>query len=567
MKFKSLRKRKKKPVKIKFATFDIEAEDWINFKILGFYDGEEYKEFYNLKSFLNYVLRSKYQGYNIYAHFGGRYDFLFLLEELYNKAQIIEVNGRIIELKIYLDDKHKKVIKFRDSFSLLPVSLERLTKTFNVEHKKLDNENFDFSNLKIDKNLREYLKNDVIGLYEVLEKFQDQINELGGEIKLTLAATSLDLFQRKYMKKDWMFPTYFEFEDEIRASYFGGRCEVFKKYGKNLNYYDFNSLYPSVMKDNKFPVGRPIRLKKYKFNPNDTGFCYIETYIPKSMDIPLLPVHEDGMMIFRTGKIKGWYSIPLLKRLNDIGIKFKVKEAILFQGKKIFNDFVDDLYRLRKENKNNSLNLIAKLLMNSLYGKFAQKVKRKNYIINPKKEDFEKYKLINYNEKLDIWYYETKNESNYILPAISSYVTSYAMLKLYDILISCDPYYCDTDSIITEMKIENSDELGKLKLEDEIDEGIFLSQKLYAYKNKNGKEKIVAKGFPIEELKFSDYEKALFYKDYSGFIKKRYCMFGFREALKRFDKFLHYGEKKKSLKTIDTKRKFSKFKSSPLHFE
>lgn len=54
------------------------------------------------------------------------------------------------------------------------------------------------------------------------------------------------------------------------------------------------------------------------------------------------------------------------------GYKFEILWGYKFQRKNIFKDYVTNLYRLRSQYlKSNPLNLIAKLLLNSLYGKFG----------------------------------------------------------------------------------------------------------------------------------------------------------------------------------------------------
>lgn len=45
--------------------------------------------------------------------------------------------------------------------------------------------------------------------------------------------------------------------DFIRKSFTGGKVDVFKTNGVNVYHYDVNSLYPSVMKSYKMPVGNP----------------------------------------------------------------------------------------------------------------------------------------------------------------------------------------------------------------------------------------------------------------------------------------------------------------------
>ena len=59
---------------------------------------------------------------------------------------------------------------------------------------------------------------------------------------------------------------------------------------------------------------------------------------------------------------------PQQKKDYDI----KINNGYLFNSSNIFKEFVEDMYSLRlKHNKSDPMNFIAKLMMNSLYGRFA----------------------------------------------------------------------------------------------------------------------------------------------------------------------------------------------------
>ena len=261
---------------IKTAIFDIETKDWIYPYALGFYDGEIYKVFKGNKcvvDFIKFIMRHRYRGYSIYAHNGGRFDFNFLLNELrgFNYPfKIITQGGRIVELKVYQNNDELKNlkswnnIKFVDSFMLLPYSLDKLTKDFKVEHKKLNfmdkpTDKKDYEYLyelykKNDKRFDDYLMNDCYGLYEVLGKFYQIIYNRGGNVGLTLASTSLKTFKKSYLNKSLKMACR-STNDEMRLAYYGGRTEIFKQFvdGKKYFWYDINSLYPFIMFNNRNP--------------------------------------------------------------------------------------------------------------------------------------------------------------------------------------------------------------------------------------------------------------------------------------------------------------------------
>lgn len=74
-------------------------------------------------------------------------------------------------------------------------------------------------------------------------------------------------------------------------------------------------------------------------------------------------------------------------------------------------------------------------------------------------------------------------------------------------------FYSDTDSIITNIELDNSmispNELGKLKLEHKIDKGIFISGKTYWLSNDNGEVINRAKGIKSSSISYFDYVNLL----------------------------------------------------------
>jgi hypothetical protein len=78
--------------------------------------------------------------------------------------------------------------------------------------------------------------------------------------------------------------------NNIVKSYTGGSVDVFKPLGNNVNRYDVNSLYPSVMAKLPSPVGN---IKLFKGNPFDFiekpfGFFKVRVEAPLAMNVPIL---------------------------------------------------------------------------------------------------------------------------------------------------------------------------------------------------------------------------------------------------------------------------------------
>jgi len=169
-----------------------------------------------------------------------------------------------------------------------------------------------------------------------------------------------------------------------------------------------------------------------------------------------------------------------------------------------FDKHINTFYKLKKENKQNA---VYKLLLNSLYGKFGQKIEEQEI----------SYELIAKNEKID-------NEDVYILddmpykkvvsnegrgapkfhrmayPLIASYITAQARLYLFETIERLgfeNIIYCDTDSLTVSLDIKDIKE--KINISDELGDwshewtGEFQARglKYYKYrpfKNKNKKD-------------------------------------------------------------------------------
>lgn len=95
--------------------------------------------------------------------------------------------------------------------------------------------------------------------------------------------------------------------------------------------------------------------------------------------------------------------------------------------------------------------------------------------------------------------------------AIAAAITAYARMGLTDNMMDeTNPvYYHDTDSIVVQNPRPESSvgkELGQMKREYKIEEGIFAGPKRYSLKVEGGKEVIKAKGYGSKNLTFADYK-------------------------------------------------------------
>lgn len=542
---KPLKKIKRKSLKI--AVFDIETHKWTQLKAIGFYDGKNDPVYFtNFSDFLNHIFSKKYRNYAFYAHNGGRFDFLPLIDNLKDmelKYTMARISSRIAQITVR---KGHDTFKFKDSICLLPGRLKDLAESFEVLNLKLD---FDFDKNVFDLNNpehRKYLEHDLKSLYQILVKYFNTEKIRDVQVKLTVASTALSI-HRTTLKRQ-VLTTSDKIQRYVGQSYYGGRTEIFKVEGNNLNVYDFNSVYPYCMLSKPIPVeyiGASHSLE-------DFGFHYVELFIPETY-IPVLPVRYDGKLVFPTGYIKGIYFSEEIKCALMNGAKI-----IKYHGGKkftaetdFFSEYVNFFYKMRKEYSGTALDYIAKLYMNGLYGKFGESDEKtiitnspqcNDYSIFGSRENFEKYGL--YLEKIH-------KRSAHMLKHIASAVCSYGRIHLFENILKTDETisYIDTDSGFTNKNYNVGKELGQLKLERKVDYAYFRLPKTYLY-SINGEQKIKAKGFPSEYLKgvtLDDFKNGTLSSSTERVMT-------FTSAVKRRNESFTLAELKKSLKSKYDKR-------------
>lgn len=588
-------KQYKPKIKRRVITLDIEGyRDYSRNKIvpylLGLYDGNDVIILDSencIKEFIKYFLNKKYRGVIFASHFGSIFDFSLLLEEIdkIQKFRIYPINQGSKIIKITIVDSGDRRFFLHDTSALLNFSLDSLSKAFNVAHKKLKiiekNDDYDILLYKKYKEnpglVKKYLAYDCISLYEILEKFKENILNMNGVMGLTTASTSLKTFKKSFQKRDIPLNSK-NMNNEMRNAYFGGRTEIFRMYAPEIQgqyyfYYDVNSLYPFVMRNNEYPVSKPNIIKYPSINDicESVGITKAKVKVPNKEYIPLLPskikMDYSNKLLFTTGKISGYWDNSLLKEAKDLGYKIEGFKSFTFESENIFKDYVDQFYKIKQNSeKDTPMYLLSKLFMNSLYGKFGQR-QESELIIKDNDPDILLYKIKDHIDFEKGWVkVSQQGKGKFYLPQISIHVIALAQLYLFrTIQLILDKgynvYYCDTDSITTDYpNLPVSNNIGKWKLEKKILEGSFLLPKTYKIVNDDRTVNFRVKGFNRSlqnKIQDNAFEKALKDNDYSGFkvISEKKELIRIRSCHHRFKEFNKLDYIKKSIKTRYNKRK------------
>lgn len=621
--------RKAKPIKI--ITLDTETYNGLigDLKRIAIYDGENVKYGYSFSDIEPFLLAYKKQGFNVHVYIHNLEFDARKIPEVFDKSRIIWNKCFIINNK--LATIACKNYTIHDSFKLLPMSLSKLSHDFGVEHGKLDlweevqktypdqyEDIVDFlDRCPIDDELfLRYLGYDVMSLYEILQILKDVSGIEWSDFVKRISTASLSRFifkngfKGKEFKGDFSNKTDYEIlcsyqwyydqetEEFLRASYCGGRTEVFKPRLEVKGYhYDVNSLYPFVMLG-EFPIGQPefysdpnvskMYFENWLDNHDGLGFISCTVNIPPQ-NIPPLPV-KMGKLTFPCGVVYGTWSYEELEyAIKNCGVTIlEYREVCHFSRTfPVFKRFIETMYSIKEQGtieKNEALRTFGKLLMNVGYGYTGMNRDKTQLRSIDELYKYDAVKFIND----DLGYIEVPAEikSEYIQVQVASTVTSRARLVLLDSLRHADEkgnvYYCDTDSIVTDKPFDDSlvdsKALGKWDLEGQPVAGIFLRPKVYAEVFETGKTNLKFKGVSKDTMKdktFDDYE--FLYKeleemknDFEIVEKNKLQMRSIMYMVNNDIDFHHYEyrNKKMNLKTVEKRdMDYANNDTKPHYFE
>ena len=551
--------RKYEELNTKIATWDIETfcydDRSIKCYAVGFAmykeNGEEYYvDFWGLDAqfqFFEFLYnnRETLNEYTLYAHNGGKFDIMNALREYLlqsDKWKIdnnIELNGSFIKLNIKSPDGY--VINFLDSSKMLVGTLEKLTKDFKVEHQKLietvNHNDINEHNFNDIPELKPYLKNDCLGLLEVMTSFNQTVYDMTyvnetyfsknkndwvhneGGLNMTNFLTGATLAKQYYWNRHYnayKYPIYTntdEIDSFIRKSYYGGRVEM-SQLGlveKKLYYLDYTSLYPACGTYD-LPYGEPeyINFNNSSILP-DSFFGFIKCLV-KTKCNKRRPIHGDkslNKLCFR--EHHKWEEMTLFSEEVRYGIEKDMYDYQFIEGYKylrapIMKEVFEECFEKKATSKAEGKPAMAqawKIILNSLYGFWGLRTKDRDSVkIYPKGDSpvfnyLQSGKLLNESDVGNYTILRVLNdlEIKDFNVGIASAISSYGRIRLTNLIHDIEDmnykvYMNDTDSIVSDCNISKypdlmqnymwdgvGDELGALK--NEADELIEKSPIIY----------------------------------------------------------------------------------------
>lgn len=295
-------------------------------------------------------------------------------------TSVIDRAGKFYTISYVSQDGYQ--IEFRDSLKKLPMSVSSIARAFNLVDQKLDIDYEAYRPVGYVPTAaeRRYQRNDVAIVAQALEiQFNENMRRLtaGSDSLATYKRMAGPLYKRR-------FPTLaLEVDAEIRKAYRGGFTYADPRFSKRLNgagsVYDVNSLYPSVMRYDLLPYGEPKYsvdfLEKYplfvcsitvtaKLKANHIPCIQLKKNLSFNPTEYLTEITEPTTVTITSVDLDLW------REQYDMNI-IEWNSFLFFKAScGFFDEYVDHFMEI-KSNSTGGLRQIAKLHLNSLYGKFA----------------------------------------------------------------------------------------------------------------------------------------------------------------------------------------------------
>lgn len=502
--------------------------------------------FHNAKFDLEFVL--PYLFHNQYKHSTTAREKHF--------TTLITDDGVVYSLTVYFKKENKKwrKVTFYDSLKKLPFKAAKIAEDFKLPDKKLT---IDYDaprprGHELTEEEKAYIINDCRIIAQALK-----IQFAEGLKKMTNASDAMHGY--KTIISPGQFDRWFPelpiaIDDEIRRAYKGGYVYLNPKYKNKRGLQgftvDINSLYPWTMYECLLPYSYPVYFEGEP-EPDDTYPLYIVhfkcCFELKPGHLPTLQLKKNYRFIeteyLTTSEIKikpGVYeNEPVEMVLTSVDYElfkdhYNISDETYINGYKfkgahnMFTEYIDYWMHI-KETTTGARRSLSKLMLNSLYGRYALTTRPLEKWPRMDADGVVRYDIIN--EK---YCEEHKLPPPEIRPpvytALAAFVTSYARnktirsaQKVYDRFI-----YADTDSLsiigydVPEELDIHPTRLGAWKHEGEFTDSIFLRAKTYM-KTVDGEIKVTCAGMPDNVKEDVTYDNFHYGSTFEGKLEpKRY---------------------------------------------
>ena len=488
-----------------------------------------YIYFHNLKFDGEFIL------YYLMTH---GYEYVEQQEKRTNTfSTLISDMGLFYQIEVYFEvGKKVKKVTFIDSLKIINQTVESMPKTFKIPENKLEIDYNKPREIGHELTIEEiaYIKNDVVIVAKALEYLFNM-----GLTRMTAGSNALGEYKKIITMSNFKGlyrHLNYEVDRDIRRAYRGGFTYLNPIYkgittgeGEVL---DVNSLYPSVMYKEILPFGDPFfyvgEYKEDKVYP-----LYIQrltcSFKIKKGKIPTIQIKHSRFVDNEYLTDSG--NEPVALTLTSIDLKLFLEQYDVwdlryesgwkFKGMRgLFTDYIDKWIKVKNDSTisgNKGMRQVAKIMLNSLYGKFATSLDVQGKIPYLE-DDIVKYKLG-----------EKEKKDGVYLP-MGAFITAYARDKTIRTSQAIKDYstkkygkdmycYSDTDSVHTLLPIDELKQfcdiddvkLGAWKHESHFTRAKFIRQKTYL-EEIDGEIKITCAGLPqkcYDQVSWDNFKEGL----------------------------------------------------------
>lgn len=427
-------------------------------------------------------------------------DLPFRFNELGYPSEPPIINDRVFIWSVLINNCK---FEFLDTANFGVSSVAELGKTLGYDKGNVDFQTED------DNELAEYCKRDVEIIMKFVNSYLYFINRYElGSFKSTLAGQSLTAFRTSFMTNKPYIHNYEVALEIERKGYHGGRVECFHigQLPEQVYYgLDVNSMYPFVMTE--YPLAGNLKSildkNKIEYLNGQMRNNYIIVDCLVKTDKPIFSYLQTNKLLFPIGTYRCILHHKEIEYALKYGLIKELYVTLVYEKFKYFNKYIEffNAIKISSEKEGNKVwRMIAKLFMNSLYGKFGQLAPNRIMVgtISDKSvwrlpiidiDTGEHYQEISWYG--DVYRENRSGETVFSIPAIAGGITANARVLLYSYMETAglnNVFYCDTDSLIVNQEgYDNLKEfidptrLGALKLEKQSEEVIIWGCKDYEF--------------------------------------------------------------------------------------
>jgi hypothetical protein len=381
--------------------------------------------------------------------------------------------------------KDGRIVKLIDTYAFTFSSLKNACESYQLKFNKLPPPKSIGEKKFSSKKFYEYSDMDVISGYELLDKIMDIHKEYDIDICVSIPQLASKVFRKKFIRPNDMiaYPDIKEHDLIAQRAYHGGKngCYISTvlDYSGDTTALDIVSAYPMAMTQlpsmlkGKGEYVNVTNIQDYSVNGVYAVWGEIKKFrYSLFFDQYFHPIFGKQMFYTTGYELKRAIENDLLKIHKIVGCKW-IDETAEY---KPMADFSNYFFTQKRDAKDKVQKNIAKIILNSLTGKFFSKIEE---------------------EALDNNGQRTKKlvASGLFNPFIASLITGYTRGEIFDAEIKYNAIHTATDGIIVpgKIKLKSDGELGQLETEAHF-------KRLYIFRTK------VYCGFKNSPLKFK-YDK------------------------------------------------------------